>query len=70
MMESRQFTTSTAMQYGLHDLRLKRPTSGKDMFCAVLQEVDGPKVKGVPGLVLSRAGHLQTPLISHPALTP
>lgn len=38
------------------------------MLCAVLEEVDGPKVKRVPGLVLSGAGHLQAPLVRHPAL--
>ena len=40
------------------------------MLCAVLQEVDGPKVKGVPRLVLSRAGHAQPPVVRHPTFTP
>ena len=38
------------------------------MLCAVLEKVDRPKIKRVPGLVLSRAGHLQTPLVRYPAL--
>jgi len=40
------------------------------MLSAVLQKMDWPKIKGVPGLVLSRAGHLQTPLIRNPTFAP
>jgi len=35
-----------------------------------LQKMDWPKIKGVPWLVLCRAGHLQTPLICNPTFTP
>jgi len=40
------------------------------MLGAVLQKMDWPKIKGVPWLVLCRAGHLQTPLICNPTFTP
>lgn len=40
------------------------------MLRAVLQEVDGSKIEGVPGLVLCRGGHFQSPVVGHPTLTP
>ena len=40
------------------------------MLSTVLEKVDWSEVEGVPGLVFSRAGHLQSPLIGHPALAP
>ncbi len=39
------------------------------VLCAVDGEVDGPIIKGVPGLVLSWSGHFETPLGRHSALT-
>ena len=48
----------------------QKHTFGKHMLRAVLQEMDWPKIKGVPWLVLCRAGHLQTPLIRNPTFTP
>lgn len=39
-----------------------------DLACGVLDEVDGPEVKGEPGLVLRRRGHEGVPVVGPPAL--
>lgn len=45
----------------------RRLTLSKVMLCAVLQKVDWSKVKRVPGLILSRAGHFEPFVVWHPA---
>lgn len=43
-------------------LEKEKLTWAEVVLCAVLQEVDGPKVEGVPELVHARQRHLHAPL--------